>query len=103
MSEHTPTPKWELNDHGWCMEADEYENQQKIVDSVNALADRDPAKLGELEKATERLVHWSRQYIMAIEREFGPQPKFGSGIVGSLNSSIEECKAALAAFRKETP
>ena len=90
---------------GWDdnYEAPSEELQKEITTCVNALAGRDPSKLADLEKAAERLSHWSRQYIMAIERQFGPQPRYGCGIVGSLISSIDECNAALAAFRKEAP
>lgn len=38
------------------------------------------------------LEHWARQYIMAIERQFGPQPKWGTGIVGNLRAACDEAR-----------
>lgn len=53
-------------------------------------------------EAAKYLSHSTQTYIISIEREFGPQPKYGNGLVGMAWRDAEEVDAALAEYKETT-
>lgn len=71
---------------------------ERIADSYNALADRDPSKLADLEKAVAGAAAWLR---LAAHRGVGIC--IGQPTEEDLFQAERDVRAALAAFRKEAP
>lgn len=65
-----------------------YANEQSCVVFWQNKAEAAERAAAELRQRVAELAHWSRELLLAIDQQFGSQPRFDGGLIAKVNTAL---------------